>query len=188
MRNKRVLLIFSGELFQLVPGLSIVEALQNKYDLSVLSYEKEMNSLNLRNKYPNVNFISKQIRPESESFLDKVIRHLFHTKFHREVCKVLKTAKYDLIWILHEKTLYEFQDSLLEQEYIVSIYELNDHDWNFVQSIQKGVRNAKKVIACEYNRSCIMRVWYNLDYTPLVVPNKPYSHPMNKNIPCEYAD
>ena len=188
MKKKRILIIFFGELYRFVPGLTVVESLQNSCELSVLSYEKEINGRNLRHKYAGVNVISQNKRPDYESFLDKVIRHVFYPiKFHLEVCRILKKSHYDLIWVLHEKTLKEFQNYLTGKKYVVSFYELNDHNFSFIRKTQKGVKNAMHVVSCEHNRSCIMRVWYQLPYTPSVIPNKPFSHPRERNLDCSFS-
>ena len=186
--KKTILFIYAGECHKLPLFLSILDALHEEYSIKVESYETKNNAEILKEKYPDVEFLSNEIRPRSESFLDKVIRHLYYPiKFHQEVKRKIKNTSYDLLWIIHEHTLLEFQDYLEGRDYIVSFYELNDHDMSFIKKTQKGVRNARKVISCEYNRSCIMRVWYHLNYTPPVVPNKPYNHPREKDMPCELS-
>lgn len=189
--KKIILFIYAGECHKLPPFLSILEALHEVYNLKVLSYETKDNRKKLEASFPGVKFLSRCERPlrDYESFTYKVIRRLYYPLcFHEEVKKTVNESSYDLLWIIHENTLLEFQNFLINKRYIVSFYELNDHDWRFIQKTQKGVQNAMKVISCEFNRSCIMRVWYHLNYTPTVVPNKPYSHPRNKNIPCDYTE
>ena len=187
--KKTILFIYAGECHKLPPFLAILDALHEEYQLKVLSYETQKQRGLLKSTYHDVEFLSKSIRPDIESFTDKVIRHLYYPiKFHQEGKRIIKNTSYDLLWIIHEHTLLEFQDYLKKRDYIVSFYELNDHDMPFIKKTQTGVRNARKVISCEYNRSCIMRVWYHLNYTPPVVPNKPYNHPREKDMPCELSE
>lgn len=187
--KKTILLVYSGECHRLPPFLTILDALHNEYQLKVISYETQKRSVALRKSYPDIEFLSNSIRPDAESITDKVIRHIYYpVNYHREVKKLIEATQYDLLWIIHEKTLLEFQDFLTNRKYIVSFYELNDHDWSIVQKTQKGVRNADLVICCEHNRSRIMRVWYKLSYNPPVIPNKPYLHPRQVEMPCPQSD
>lgn len=187
--KKRILLVYSGECHRLPPFLTILDALHEEYQLKVISYETQKRSLALRESYPDVEFLANSIRPDAESFTDKVIRHIYYPiTYHREVEKLIASTQYDLLWIIHEKTLLEFQDFLADKKYIVSFYELNDHDWSFVQKTQKGAKNAELVVCCEHNRSRIMRVWYKLSYNPPVIPNKPYLHPRQLEMPCPQSD
>lgn len=188
MKNT-ILLVYSGECHKLPPLLTILDALHEEYNLKLISYEKASSRKVLEDTYPDVEFLSKSVRPNEESFSDKVIRHLyFPIRYHKEVKKLIETTPYDLLWVIHEKTLFEFQSFLSKKKYIVSFYELNDHNWSFIQKTQEGVRNAEHVICCEHNRSRIMRVWYKLNYNPSVIPNKPYNHPRQQEMPCPYSD
>lgn len=187
--KKTILFLYSGECYKLPPFLAILDALHDDYHIKVLSYETQQQKESLQKAYSDVEFLSKSIRPVAESFTDKVIRHIYYpVKYHQEVKKLLNETQYDLLWVIHEHTLLEFQNVLKGLKYIVSFYELNDHDMPFIEKTQKGVQNAMHVISCEYNRSCIMRVWYHLNYTPSVIPNKPFSHPRTRNIPCQFSE
>ena len=187
--KKTILLVYSGECHGLPPLLTILDALHDEYNLKLLSYEKATSRKVLENTHPDVEFLSKSVRPDEESFSNKVIRHLyFPIKYHKEVKRLVEITLYDLLWVIHEKTLFEFQSFLSKKKYIVSFYELNDHNWSFIQKTQEGVRNAEHVICCEHNRSRIMRVWYKLPYNPSVIPNKPYNHPRQKELPCPHSD
>ena len=186
--KKTILLVFAGECHRLPPFLAIIDSLHYDYQLKVISYEKRKGMEMLKSQYKDVEFLSSCIRPETESFSDKLIRHLYYPiAFHRETKRLIKTTSRDLLWIIHERTLIEFADSLPDKDYIVSFYELNDTDEKFVKKTRKTVLRAKELITAEYNRSCIMRVWYKLDYTPAVIPNKPYYHPRKRNLECEYS-
>lgn len=186
--RKTILLVYSGECHRLPPFLAILDSLHNDFQLKVISYEKKGALQLLKKQYPDVEFLSSCERPENESFYDKVIRHLYYPiEFHNETIRLIKTTQKDLLWIIHERTLIEFGESIQKEDYIVSFYELNDTDKKFVEKTKKYVINAKELITAEYNRSCIMRVWYRLNYTPTVISNKPYYHPRTRNIDCEYA-
>ena len=187
--KKTVLFVYSGEIYKLPPFLAILDAMHDDYNLKVISYETSKHKDQLKKAYSNVEFLSCEERPEQESFVDKVIRHLYYpVRFHYEVKRLIGKTSYDLLWIIHESTLLEFQNSLLPKQYIITSYELRDRKPSFIKRVQKGMRNARMVISAEYNRSCIMRVYYHLDYTPLVIPNKPYFHPRKKEIPCSWTN
>lgn len=187
--KKTILLVYSGECHKLPPFLAILDSLHERYRLLVISYEKESNSSILKARYPDVCFLSKLSRPAQESFFDKVIRHLYYPiHFHNEAKHLISNTSFDLLWIIHEKTLLEFGSFLKSYDYIMSFYELIDNDNNYVKRMTPFVRRAREIITAEYNRSCIMRVWYKLNYTPDVIPNKPLYHPQEKNIHCQYSE
>lgn len=187
--KKKILFLYSSECYKLPPFLTILDCLKDEYDLSVVSYETSKQRKILEESYPEVKFMSKLVRPERESFVDKVIRHIFYPiKFHYEAKRLIQETPHDLLWIIHEKTMVEFSKILPKGKYIVSSYELNDMLPDFLKKSREGMQNAKMVISAEYNRSCIMRVWYGLSYTPIVVPNKPLQHPLERNIRCEFSE
>ena len=187
--KKTILFVYSGECHKLPPFLTILDVLHSEYSLKVVSYETIDNQEKLRRTYPDVAFLSALKRPSKLSFVDKVLRHYYYPiNFHKEVITLIAKTDYDLLWIIHEKTLVEFRSFLMNLEYVVSCYELADSFPSFRNKEKESLRRAKKVITCEYNRSCIMRVWNELDYTPPVIPNKPYKHPMTRFMSCSQQE
>lgn len=186
--KKTILFLFYGECHTLPPFLAIIDCLKHDYILKVISYETRENQEKLQKLYPEVKFLEITPNKGKESFCDKVVRKLYRPlPFYKDAVRALNNTNYDLLWVIHESSLVLFTDVLKDKKYIASIYEVNDHNMKFAKRMQKGVTNARAVITCEYNRSCIMRVWYKLNYTPKFIPNKPYFHPKEKNLPCKFS-
>ena len=59
--------------------------------------------------------------------------------------------------------------------FILSVLELYDSASLYTKFFLKNIiKDAEKIVVPEFNRSCIMKVWYNLKNLPIVIPNKPY--------------
>ena len=188
MKKKTILFLYYGECYALPPFLAILDCLKKAYNLVVICNDTASNQERLREQYPSIDFYKTTPLCEKEAFANKVIRHIYHpVPFYFEAKRALNSISYDLLWVIHERTLVAFKDVLKDKKYIASIYELNDHNMKFAKKMEPGVANAEAIITCEYNRSCIMRVWYKLNYTPMYVPNKPFNHPRQKCMPCNYS-
>lgn len=61
--------------------------------------------------------------------------------------------------------------------YILTVLELYDQNSFYRNGLSRIITGASAVIACEENRARIMKVWWNLNKKPYVMPNKPYTHP-----------
>lgn len=90
-----------------------------------------------------------------------------------------------LIWILHEETALYLSNRITKYNYIISIYELKRPEKNkkyklLNSAIPNIIKNAIQIVVPEVNRAHITKGWYKLDYTPYVLPNKPYPFNMRE--------
>ena len=194
MNKKTILFLLYRECAFLPPFLTILDCLKEEYVLKVISRETPDSLSHLKIQYADsdVSFLATpkgEISSRLKSRISNKIRNTFHipSQSYKESLCLLKETKYDLLWVIHENTAYEFKDALVGKKYILSLYELNDHRRDFLEAIQPIMKNALEVIAPEYNRACILRVWLNLDKTPTVIPNKPLNHPRKRCIPNPYS-
>lgn len=193
--KKKILFLFNKECTYLPPFLAIIDSLCEAYSLKVISYEKRGGLEQLQELYyeKDVEFLCPLTQDDSTSLWTRIKRRLrtvFNLKsaFARKANCLLNSMSYDLLWIIHEETAFEFRKYLIGKKYIISLYELNDHRIGFLEKIKPVIKGAMDVLVPEYNRACILRVWLKLDRTPTIIPNKPVNHPRKRNIPNSYQE
>lgn len=194
MTKQIVLFLFYRECTFLPPFMTILDSLKEEYSLKVISRETNDTLSYLHKLYAgsDVTFLSSP-KDEGASSLRTRVKNKFRRFLHipsqsyKESLRLLQETKYDLLWVIHENTAFEFKDVLKGKKYLLSIYELNDHRRDFLEVIKPVMQKALDVIVPEYNRACILRVWQDLNKTPIVIPNKPLHHPHNRNIPNSYS-
>ena len=89
----------------------------------------------------------------------------------------------DILWVVNEMTVMYAGCKFLKSfdKYIFTMYELHgNHFWE--RNIKKAAQNAYINIVPEYNRAHIQKCLYALNKTPVVLPNKPMNHPINRNL------
>lgn len=195
MQNKKtILFLLYRECSFLPPFMTILDSLCDEYTLKVICCETEDSIKQLQGQYNgrDVQFLSRVRQENGQSLKVRLQRRLklrgeISGTYRREAEKLVKETDYDLLWVIHEETALEFRKCLQGKRYILSLYELNDHRRDFLEEIKPVIQNAQEVIVPEYNRACILRVWMGLKTTPIVVPNKPLSHPRKRNIPNSYS-
>ena len=188
MKNS-ILFLFNKEVTYLPPFMAILDSLCKKYSLKVISYEKKGGRERLEKLYAgrDVVFLGKSTQDVSLQLLSRVKRRLkrmfnIPSAFHQEAKKLLFSETYDLLWIIHENTAIEMIDVLQNKRYLLSIYELHDTQPEFLKLLKPVAQRASRVIVPEFNRACILKLWLQLDQIPSVIPNKPYCHPLKRNI------
>lgn len=195
MTKKTILFLFYRECTFLPPFMTILDSLYEEYSIKVISCEKKGGIERLEHLYESkdVEFLCRITKDDSISLWTRIWRRIskaigWETAFHKEVKKRLEQTAYDLLWVIHEETAFEFKQCLQGKHYILSLYELNDHRRDFLEKLKPVIQNAQEVIVPEYNRACILRVWEKLSKTPSVIPNKPLYHPLERNIKNPYSN
>lgn len=193
--KQTILFLLYRECAFLPPFMTILDSLKDEYSLKVISRETKESLAHLQKQYAgsDVSFLSVEPEKTSRDFKSRVsnrVKNVLHVpaESHKECMRLLEKTQYDLLWIIHEKTAFEFKEALQGKQYVLSLYELNDHDRPFLEEIKPVMQNALEVLVPEYNRACILRVWQKLDKTPTVIPNKPLNHPRKRCIPNSYSE
>ncbi len=193
--KKTFLFLFYNNCTSLPPFMTILDILCEKYSLKVISCETNEGRRKLQELYKgrDVEFLSSVEPDDNRSLSFRIQRRLklrgeVSRAFRQDAVRLLNNTLYDLLWVIHEQTAFEFRNGLLGKRYLFSMYELNDHRRDFLERIKPIVMNAQEVFVPEYNRACILRTWLSLKITPTVVPNKPFGHPRKRNIPNSYSD
>jgi len=111
--------------------------------------------------------------------IGKIFRWLF---FRANVLRILKSIKFDYIWVGSADAALAVGKVLFRHEYFLQIQELYDVVPNYREKLSNFMRNARKVFVPEETRAHIFRAWYQLDETPVIMPNKPYNHPRRRGM------
>lgn len=99
-------------------------------------------------------------------------------RFRHEAWRALTSAgRPDLLWIATADTALGLGPRLLHRRYLLTLLELYDRVPHYRLALRAYARAAAAVVVPEYCRAHIIRSWYGLDTTPLVLPNKPHFHP-----------
>ena len=103
--------------------------------------------------------------------------------FHRKVTALLKKLEFDYVWVGSADATLTVGKALLQYKFILQIQELYDQQPRYRKGLAEYMRKAALVFVPEQTRAEIFRAWYSLKKTPTVLPNKPYYHPRNRNLP-----
>lgn len=193
--KKTILFLINKEVTYLPPFMTILDCLSEEYSLKVISRETKSGRVSIKSLYKDkdVTFLETTNKREGKPLFIRVFEKLrkklyLFTRFHKEALHYIKTTPHDILWVIHEETAFEFRRNLVGKQYLISLYELNDHRIPFLKKLKPVLQNAQEVIVPEYNRACILRVWTQLRETPTVVPNKPSIHPLTRFIQNTYSE
>ena len=177
---KKVLFIYEKKLSELPPLITLIEALKLKgYSITIIVSEAE-------DVYSDksVDFLEWEAKFKFNNKFTRAFNRLLWGKyfFRFRIPLLIKRENYDLVWVI----IASNSDSLFYLKrkfnngvnYLCSVFELNDTIPKILIRIEPLAKNASKVIVPEYNRANILRVWFKLEETPYVLPNRPISLPI----------
>lgn len=186
----KILVVHNRDISNFPPVKSLIECLlSNSYDVTVITRDKK----NILSRYNNLKVLKLHPLEEKASKLKKANiffenRKLIRTWVKREM------QHNDVIWTTTDATVREIGPMLLKYKHVMQLMELIDylpryplipHQDLFKFNIQDYAKHAWKVVVPERNRAYIQKVWWGLDSTPVVLPNKPYSITVDKNMNAE---
>jgi glycosyltransferase involved in cell wall biosynthesis len=103
-------------------------------------------------------------------------------RFRSEVMRILRKTDLDYVWVGSADAALAMGKRLFNYKYILQIQELYDLDFFYRKRLGKFMRHAQKVFVPEETRAHVFRAWYQLDETPVIMPNKPYNHPRRRGM------
>ena len=110
----------------------------------------------------------------SSLLLNKFINYLkFKLLVFRYLDKTYSNNK-TLIWIIDAPTIIALGGKLNKYKFILQIQELHEGSKLYYRGISKVINNAEVVFMPEYSRTFLYQLWYKLNKTPVLLPNKPY--------------
>lgn len=97
--------------------------------------------------------------------------------------KAIEENRGDVYWFGSADTVLALGKRVLGLPYVFHARELEDSRPLYRYTMGEYLRRARLVITPEETRAHVMRVWYGLSRTPMVLPNKPYYHPRKRRMP-----
>ena len=92
-----------------------------------------------------------------------------------EIRKILKSIpKETVLWFGNCESCVTVGKPIYDRKFVLSVLELDDTDSLIGKQLKKIINKAAVVLCCEKHRAAIMRIYYNLEREPYVLPNKPY--------------
>lgn len=124
----------------------------------------------------NIKTISLSIKRSPIKYLGKIQSY---TKYRDGVLKVLAEnfRKGDFVWYGTADSCFSLGNEYDRYPFILNVLELYDDNAFYRRGIEKVIRDAAAVVACEPTRADIMKMWWGLAKRPYVMPNKPYTLP-----------
>ncbi len=183
---RRLLFVETDDARRYPPEISVLHALKeiDSIELIVcsLSPSEYMKEFCTRNHIKYFDAHGKNLRDHSYSGARVIFKLYDYIRNRALLWKEIKKNYNDgdLLWINTYNTLKLLGKSLGNYKYIVHLYELLHETRVFYKfrfpkfDLEYLLKNAYRVIECEYNRACITQVWFNLKRRPVVLPNKLY--------------
>lgn len=179
--KKRVFLILKEDIIYYPPVLSLIRILRKLdyrvYHIGVYTDKKQKEYLESQ----GVTFLQTlQYKGNANPF----IKLLQQWKFRRQVNSFLKRlspTETDYVWLIQAETVCLLNSLIFKYKTIVHLFEYVEPHINFKYRLLNptfkmsvAMREAYKVICCEYNRSQITKGLFQLKELPIVLPNKFY--------------
>lgn len=121
--------------------------------------------------------IKHHILKSDKENVNKIQRATTLLRYTKEIVKILKSVPKDVvIWFGNCESALTVGRFLKERKVVLSILELYDKETIYGKFLTKYINYAHAVLCCEKHRAEIMKVWYKMDKTPYVIPNKPYDN------------
>lgn len=133
-----------------------------------------------------------ELLPETPLPRSVVGKIAYWRKFKNAARKTLaKTDGDAYLWICSGDTALALKDILHDRKYTLHLHELYDRYPFYKKRLERYAKNAEHVIVPDNARAVIFRYWYNLETTPVVIPNKPFFEELDKRLedvsPANYA-
>ena len=114
--------------------------------------------------------------------------YIFRRWFWRRFKRLVSKEENVILWSCEMESAAIIGDRALElgRRHVVSLYELGDERGKnyYGFDIDRFYKTAT-LIECEYNRAHILKAEKDIPILPFVLPNKPYRHPRERNLPIQ---
>lgn len=125
--------------------------------------------LYLNSKFSTIKIVNFNLAGKSN--VEKIVnfRRCVNQKYNGMQNGIVWYATFDTAVALYNTSLYKCNS------FNLSVLELYDSASAYIKFFLRIIlHDAKNIITVEENRAAIMRVWYKLNTTPFVLPNKPF--------------
>jgi len=115
-----------------------------------------------------------------------VQRYMAWIEFARAAWRCIeRSGQYGLLWISTADTALALGSRLLSHRFVLQVRELYDTQRLYRWALTKYLKGARCVVVPEMCRAAIIRSWYGLSRTPVVLPNKSIYHPRRRRLSIE---
>lgn len=178
MNKKNIVIVHMCNVLEYPPVLSLVEnLLDNGHSVTLVTMNiKQMpKRIISQKKFHGINMPVI----ESNNLIKRLQRRFINNKKIRDiVIRLMRNA--DILWTTTDLTVRCLGKIIFRYRHIMQLMELEE--WYPLYQgakrlkfpIEKYANKAWKVVVPEENRAYIQKVWWNLDRTPYILPNKPY--------------
>lgn len=177
-KSKTIWVLLRSHVVNLPPIMTVMQCLLDFEEYEVKFISTDDSGLNKEN-------FQEFILPQSHKVnkLRKLKNYIDYRSFVKKTLSKF-ASKEDLIWLgsLDTARACKGLEFLETNEYILHLHELYDTHRDLLESIKPVAIKAKKVVSPEENRAAILQVWLGLKERPVVLPNKPYSHPRTRKM------
>lgn len=160
------------------PVQNLIKILLNKgYKVNFIGVEVADISEDIKN-FPTFNPIETSLYHGNLSLYQKIINTL-HIRFSARAALKACMKTSDLLWTTSMRTSSVVGKQALQYKTVLQLMELAEKGYRFRHyskiPIAKYAQAAWKTVVPEVNRAYIQKIWYDLEDTPFVLPNKPFS-------------
>lgn len=177
-KSKTIWVLLRSHVVNLPPVITVIQCLLDSKEYKVKFVSTQESGLDKEN-------FQEFILPQSHKVnkLRKLKNYIDYRSFVKKTLSKF-ASKDDLIWLgsLDTARACKGLEFLETNEYILQLHELYDTHRDLLESIKPIAKKAKKVVSPEENRAAILQVWLGLKERPVVLPNKPYSHPRTRKM------
>lgn len=105
----------------------------------------------------------------------RIRRYIGLADYSLQAAKIIKKIPDNyVLWFGNRDSFIALGSVIEGRKYVASVLELYKRNTPYDKPMGEIIRRAVCVTCCEKHRAEIMRSWYGLKKTPIVMPNKPY--------------
>lgn len=183
---KTILILLTSSLKRYPPILSLLDSIRGKYKITIIAGEKSSETDAKYLSDEHIQFIYLHSTVSQNNVFTKAYNHIKQIiLFRHAVKKYLRKNNPDLIWVSTAETALCLGKIIRGRPFILNMFELYDRFPKRLSRLKNTAHEAIKIVTPEINRAKILRVWWKLEHTPVVIPNKPCNHPQKKNLSLE---
>ena len=189
--KSRVVLVMKEDIVYYPPMLSIINVLlELQYQVIHIGvYTDTVQKKELEKR--GVTFLSTILYNGKQNNLGKFFQQILLRRQIKKYLEQLCLTGHDYVWIMQAETICLLHSIVDKYRTILQCFEYVEPNLNwkyrlFAPSFSMGesMKQAFKVVCCEYNRAQITKGVFQLERLPNVLPNKPYFDDEKlKNIP-----
>jgi glycosyltransferase involved in cell wall biosynthesis len=184
----RIIVIQPENIKHFPPTITLLISLSKLHNVTFISKSDNKEYLDFFKQH-NIEFIFKaeKIRLRYGIFPALIEQKLINYKLWSIIKK--KITKDTIVWSTTEKSIHLFGYKYLKINHVMQLMELieskrvkDNSYFSLPLNFAKIANKAKLTIVPEYNRSHLMKLWWKLNNTPYVLPNKLILHPREPKI------